>query len=551
VKRFLVIMPMSVLLAAFFGTRESQQPVFSAGTGPCDIYASGGTPCVAAHSTVRALFGAYSGRLYQVRRSSNGGLLDIGTLSAGGYANAAAQDTFCSGTSCTITILYDQTSRHNDLTVEGAGGAGAADFPSVANALPISAGGHLAYGVYIASGNGYRDNTTSGVATGSQPEGMYMVASGTHVNRGCCFDYGNAETNTMDTGNGHMDAVNLGTTGPWVGADLENGIFGQPGTVPMTFNFVTATLKNNGTTTFAVKGGNANSGGLSTQYNGALPAGGYIPMHLEGAIVMGTGGDNSRWSVGSFFEGAMTAGYPSDATENAIQGNIVAAGYAGDSNGGAPGTIVGPGTLCIDVAGGDSGVNGAAVQLYDCQTFAVDQHWSYNLSDNSLRTLGRCLDIVGNGTANNTQLQLWDCNGVGGQKWVPQTNGSLRNPQSGRCVDSPGGAAANLTRLQIYDCNATAAQRFPLRNGTAGAGVIFYQDMNFGGGSSLPKAKGNYAALPADVPNDWMSSLRVPAGWTVQAYADGNFAGAVCTYTADTGWVGTGCNDNMSSFKIL
>jgi len=26
-----------------------------------------------------------------------------------------------------------------------------------------------------------------------------MVASGTHVNSGCCFDYGNAETNDDDT----------------------------------------------------------------------------------------------------------------------------------------------------------------------------------------------------------------------------------------------------------------------------------------------------------------------------------------------------------------
>lgn len=81
-------------------------------------------------------------------------------------------------------------------------------------------------------------------------------------------------------------------------------------------------------------------------------------------------------------------------------------------------------------------------------------------------------------------------------------------------------------------------------------GVIFYQDVNFGGVASGSKAKGDYAVLPADIPNDWMSSLRVPAGWIVDAYADGGFAGAVCTYTADTSWVGTACNDVMSSFKI-
>jgi hypothetical protein len=41
-------------LAAGTGTAQA------AGSGPCDIYTSGGTPYVAAHSTTRALFGALS-----------------------------------------------------------------------------------------------------------------------------------------------------------------------------------------------------------------------------------------------------------------------------------------------------------------------------------------------------------------------------------------------------------------------------------------------------------------------------------------------------------
>jgi hypothetical protein len=113
------------------------------------------------------------------------------------------------------------------------------------------------------------------------------------------------------------------------------------------------------------------------------------------------------------------------------------------------------------VSGDDTGGDGTAVQLWNCQSWALDQHWTHN-ADNSLSTLGRCLDINGNGTANNTQVELWDCNGVGGQKWIQQTNGSLLNPQSGRCLDSPNGATANGTRLQIYDCNSSAAQVFTL-----------------------------------------------------------------------------------------
>lgn len=95
-------------------------------------------------------------------------------------------------------------------------------------------------------------------------------------------------------------------------------------------------------------------------------------------------------------------------------------------------------------------------------------------------------------------------------------------------------------------CNDTMSS-FKIRDSV---GVIFYQDINYGGAASGLKAKGDYSALPADVPNDWMSSLRVPSGWTVEAYEHSSFGGAVCTYTADTSWVGSTCNDRMSSFRI-
>jgi hypothetical protein len=450
----------------------------AAGSLPCDIYGSAGTQCVAAYSTVRALYSSYDGPLYQVRRVSDGATTDVGLLQAGGYADATQQDTFCAHTTCVITKLYDQSPEHNDLTIEGAGGAAGADVGANAAALPVTAGGHKVYGLYIAGQTGYRDNSTQGVAVNGEPEDMYMVASGTHVNSGCCFDFGNAETNTDDNGNGHMDAVNLGTkcsfspctgSGPWVEADMENGLF-SGGNGPNTANdgnnsdFVTALLKNNGQTTYALKGGNAQSGGLSTWWSGALPdIGGYTPMHQEGAIVLGTGGDNSNWSVGTFFEGVMTAGYPTDAADNAVQANIVSVGYAGASNGGtAPaGTITGPGGQCVDVIGDDTGTDRANVDLWGCQSYAIDQHWTHN-SDDSLSTMGRCLDIDGDGTAAGTKVELWDCNGVGGQDWVQQANGSLLNPQSGLCLDDPSDNTTDGTQLQIWTCNGTAAQQFAL-----------------------------------------------------------------------------------------
>ncbi|MFI5911414.1 arabinofuranosidase catalytic domain-containing protein [Dactylosporangium sp. NPDC051541] len=462
-----LLLATSGLVAGVPGTAQA------ATAQPCDIYAAAGTPCVGAHSTTRALYAAYNGRLYQVRRASDGGLLDIGPLTAGGYADAGAQDAFCTGTACVVTVVYDQSPRHNDLTIEGPGTAGGQDVGANAAALPITANGHRVYGLYFNGHTGYRHRVGAGVATGGQPEGMYMVASGTHVNNLCCFDYGNAEAEIADTGNGHMDAVSLTTrcvrtppctgSGPWVQADLENGLFLGSATNPANLGnatpFVTALLKNDGQHTFALKGGDSRSGPLSTWWDGSLPAGGYQPMHLEGSIVLGTGGDNSNQAIGSFFEGVMTAGYPTDAADDAVQANIVAAGYAGGAPPGNP--VTGPGGKCVD--GADANSSGVAVQLWDCGS-ASDQRWVHN-SDQSLAALGRCLHLVGNAVGNGTRVELADCAGGPYQKWVQQADGSLRNPVSGRCLDSPSGATANGTKLQIWDCNGLAPQRFAVNGG--------------------------------------------------------------------------------------
>ena len=312
-------------------------------TGPCDIYASGNTPCVAAHSTVRALAGAYKGNLYQVKRASDKTSKDIAVLSPGGFADSAAQDTFCTGTTCTISIIYDQSGKGNHLTSAPAGGAkNSPDNEATANALKLTVGGHSVYGVHIPAGVGYRNDKTSGIATGDQPESEYMVTSGNYYNGGCCFDYGNAETNNNDDGAGTMEAVYFGNStgwgkgsgpGPWVMADLENGLFAGKDFGPtatntsLTSTYVTAMVTGR-SGTFAIKGGNAQSGALTTMYDGARPTmTGYNPMKKQGAIILGIGGDNSNSAQGNFFEGCMTSGASSTATDDAVQANIVAAGY--------------------------------------------------------------------------------------------------------------------------------------------------------------------------------------------------------------------------------
>jgi len=338
---------------------------------PCSILAAANNTCVAAHSTVRVLYPGYTGPLYQVCKGSyttgpssctSGMTMDIGSV--GGFADAAAQDTFCTGGSCTISIIYDQTPMKNDLKPAPAGGAvRTPDNPAVATALKTMLGGHSVYGVLIKPGMGYRAGcsgcgvaTPKGTATGDEPETQYMVTSQNNLVDQCCFDYGNAETDSHDDGNGTMEAVYFGggvvwgtgspgghNNGPWVMADLENGLFAGwennsdqniSTNTPTKFNFVNAVVvgdvasQNSGKGRFALYAGDATSGTLATKYDGIRPAKtGYVPMHKQGSIILGIGGDNSNSAGGEFFEGVMASGAASLTTLNAVQANIVAAGY--------------------------------------------------------------------------------------------------------------------------------------------------------------------------------------------------------------------------------
>ena len=302
---------------------------------PCDILASA-TPCVAAISTTRALYRAYSGPLYEVTRRSNSAHIDIGLL-PDGYANAAKQDTFCAGTSCTITKLYDQSPNHNDLTPAPPGGAAHGpgpdgyDVPAVADALPLTVGGHKVYGIAITPGMGYRNDSPKQTAVHGQPEGVYMITSALNLNSKCCFDFGNAETNNLDNKAGHMDAINIMCHGnpcsPDAGLDMEDGIYGHL-KVPAGTDFVTDVGVSDGQHTYAIYQGNAQSGTLTTTGMIPLPKG-YQPMKQEGAIILGIGGDNSNWAKGYFFEGVMISGMPDTKAMEAVQSDIVAARYMG------------------------------------------------------------------------------------------------------------------------------------------------------------------------------------------------------------------------------
>ena len=359
--------------------------------GPCDIYERGGAPCVAAHSTTRALYAAYDGPLYQVMRASDGKKLDIGVVKAtaddaGGYADAAAQDEFCKNTTCWVTVLYDQSGKGNHLYQAPRGGfsgpaMGGYNNVPVADWAPVNVMGHKVYGLFIAPGMGMRLNDPTGTAVDDQAEGQYWVFSGRHYNSGCCFDYGNAETDSRDDGDGTMETTYFGNSrgwyygegeGPWIMTDQENNLVGCVNPDPndkfceglesIAWRFVTA-MADGEPHHWRSMGGNAQEGDLKVYYDGGRiqnARSSYDPMRKQGAILLGNGGDNSNGSAGTFYEAAMTASgtFPTEEVNRQIQANVVAARYREASlevfpslNGGRPSNVqsFAPGTAAKTV----------------------------------------------------------------------------------------------------------------------------------------------------------------------------------------------------------
>lgn len=344
------------------------------GAGPCDIYEAANLPCAAAYSMVRVLNSKYTGFLYQVRKGGTmvtdgsganmktgvrggGTTKDIGAI--GGYVDIAAHDAFCD-TACTVSKLYDQSGNGNDLTVAKAGGyndgsANLDDFESAASKGPITvAGGKKSYSLYMGTREGYRLMAKGkGMPTGSAAQGIYELADGTHFGDQCCWDFGNAVTDPKRYANmntlffGKAGWGNGAGNGPWFMADFEAGVWaggskvGDPGwgalddahpknnaNPAMPVPFALGMLKTQmNPSKYALRSADVKTAAdMTTSYEGALPLN--RGTGSEGGILLGVGGDNSNHSFGTFFEGAIVAGYPTVATDLAILNNIKAVGYS-------------------------------------------------------------------------------------------------------------------------------------------------------------------------------------------------------------------------------
>ncbi len=364
--------------------------------GPCDVAGDAGHECVAAYSLIRRIQSDYEGPLYQLRVGSseyniggervtnveeavdktNGSLVipyqttpEPGMLvdvpqTASGFADDSIFTSNCPiGTTCTVSLIYDQSGKGNDLPVakgglhNGGDFAGLDDFETVMNSkAALKVGGHDVHSLYMDSRQGYRlTSPGTDVPLGTEAEGMYMLADGTHAGGACCWDFGNvtpdpasyAEMNTLFLGTGYWGKGN--GQPPWYGADFEAGVWmggsspsdpgwgglsdsnpnGNPNSPSMRdAQFAIGFLKTNSNApnyTYALSMADLKDASLTLAYEGDYPKD-HPPGH-KGAIVIGVGGDNSNNSFGTFYEGAVYKGYPDAAVEQAIMDNIKTVGY--------------------------------------------------------------------------------------------------------------------------------------------------------------------------------------------------------------------------------
>src|SRR5690606_26393249 len=352
------------------------------------------------YSTIRRLRSAYTGPLYQIRVGSSqyniggrrvtnpdatwngqgqnpqqtvdepGELHDI-PQTADGFADASVQEALCPlGTTCTVSLLYDQSGKGNDLPVAKGGLSNGGSWAALDNfetvmddraALTVS--GHRVFALYMQARQGYRiQRVGDGMPIGHEPQGIYMLADGTRVGRACCWDFGNvstnpasyAEMNTLFFGEAYWGRGN--GSYPWFGADFEAGVWmggsqaGDPGwgelnasmqqRLPNTnkpsmasAKYALGFLKTNddADNTYALRMADiATANDVHTAYRGRYPKLSYANPHgtdNKGAIVIGVGGDNSNNPFGTFYECAIVAGFPADETEQAVLQSIKAVGY--------------------------------------------------------------------------------------------------------------------------------------------------------------------------------------------------------------------------------
>ncbi|MFJ4985611.1 ricin-type beta-trefoil lectin domain protein [Streptomyces sp. NPDC088732] len=186
------------------------------------------------------------------------------------------------------------------------------------------------------------------------------------------------------------------------------------------------------------------------------------------------GGSGTQGGTSGSAHGGGTKTTPSTTTGGSSGGGTTggttggtSGGTGGGTGGGtntppAPGTaLVGSGShLCIDVTDANSGKgkDGTPLQIWNCNGNA-NQKWEF-ASDGTLRSLGLCMDVAWGSHENGAVIQLANCHGSAAQQFRLSAAGDLVNPDADKCVDVVDEGTASGTRLQLWTCNGQPNQKW-------------------------------------------------------------------------------------------
>ena len=108
---------------------------------------------------------------------------------------------------------------------------------------------------------------------------------------------------------------------------------------------------------------------------------------------------------------------------------------------------------CLDVRGNTSN-NDTALDHYDCIDGNEGQTWQLNPNGTIQNKWGKCIDVPGNVNWNGPVIQQYDCNNNEGQAWtIDSKTGNLKN-KWGKCAGVRQNLSANGTDLVQWDCNS-------------------------------------------------------------------------------------------------
>ncbi|MFT5682878.1 MAG: hypothetical protein ACI8RZ_003802 [Myxococcota bacterium] len=212
--------------------------------------------------------------------------------------------------------------------------------------------------------------------------------------------------------------------------------------------------------------------------------------------------------------------------------------------------------------------NQERIIVYDSYGDATQQWTLVPLGDGFVKIInshdGRALSTLHNSDdsnhkGNQEELIVYDYYGDATQKWCVENRGGysvLISAFDGRAVSTLHNSGdpshiGNQERIIVYDSYGDATQNWrfkPLSAPTSRAKVTIYRDARYEG-PSMELRPGSHDMSALTIGNDQVSSVKVPAGFTVTLYEHANYQGRAVTLTADNTYL-SDFNDQVSSIKV-